>query len=160
MKSEFVKLIMALPCREREEHLVVEGHRQGNELYTIVIPPDQLPGRSGVHKDLLDVICTRNMSLSATSKRNSNAAHCAAFLRRCSRTNTCVLLQVDEDSRAYAWCCDFQPAMTLKPELLSDCTASALPGAAGLLSSPRYTRQVNPNRATRPAPAHSRRHDP
>ena len=63
--------------------------------------------------------------------------------------------------RAYAWCCDSQPAMTLKPELASDCTASALPGsAAAAPSSARNATHANPSSATRPAATQSLRRDP
>jgi len=63
--------------------------------------------------------------------------------------------------RAYAWCCDSQPAMTLKPELASDCTASALPvAAAAASSSERYTTHASPSSATRPAATQSLRRDP
>ena len=51
--------------------------------------------------------------------------------------------------------------MTLKPELASDCTASALPAAAAASSSSeRYTTHASPSSATRPAATQSLRRDP
>ena len=39
-------------------YLVIERHREWNESNGIMMPPDELPGSTRVHEDLLHIICT------------------------------------------------------------------------------------------------------